>query len=162
MTLSEKLFWALAAFILLACFMILAATANPAGATDCRTWPHSEWCDPPRKKVHRRKPKPEVRYYAPPRHEYEVEERFCLGPVRGVGTQWIGEQGALDAAIKDWRERTRYDYGEIFVDMTHAEDFRQRCGRTSIGEVAGQIFYRCEIWARPCKADFAEGEAPKK
>ncbi len=75
----------------------------------------------------------------------------CLGKVRGLGTQWIGTEGALEAAKKDWMERVRYDHGESFIDMTNAKDFESRCGRVSIGEVAGQVTYRCEIMARPCK-----------
>jgi hypothetical protein len=80
--------------------------------------------------------------------------RVCLDRVRGLGTQWIGEQGALDAAKKDWMERVRYYHGETFLDLSHAADFAKRCGRVSIGEVAGQVLYRCEIEARPCKASF--------
>lgn len=165
MTAAEKLLWALAALVLLAAFMILSATANPASATDW-DWSmsgdsyHSHKQKPRRKYYRRAKPQPEIRYYAPPRLEDDYDG--CRGPVRGVGTQWLNEEGALDAAVKDWRERTRYDHGEIFVDMTHALDFRKRCGRTSIGEVAGQVFYRCEVWARPCKAEFSEGSMAGK
>ena len=84
----------------------------------------------------------------------EQRGRTCLDRVRGLGTQWIGEQGALDAAKKDWMERVRYYHGETFLDLSHASDFAKRCGRVSIGEVAGQVLYRCEIEARPCKASF--------
>jgi hypothetical protein len=95
-------------------------------------------------------------------HESSASERrggrdrnqVCLDRVRGLGTQWIGEQGALDAARKDWMERVRYYHGETFLDLSHAADFAKRCGRVSIGEVAGQVLYRCEIEARPCKASF--------
>ena len=80
--------------------------------------------------------------------------RVCLDRVRGLGTQWIGEQGALDGAKKDWMEHVRYYHGETYVDMSHATDVMKRCGRVSIGEVAGQVLYRCEIEARPCKAGF--------
>ena len=80
----------------------------------------------------------------------------CLPPVSGLGKQWVGLKGALDAARKDWMERVRYDHGESFVDMTNAKDFESRCGRVSIGEVAGQVTYRCEIVARPCKAPLKE------
>jgi hypothetical protein len=98
-----------------------------------------------------------TRYYAPPVHE----EPICRGPVRGLGTQWIGEEGALDAAKKDWAERVRYDLGESYLDLSHAEGFEKRCGRTSIGSVAGQVFYRCEIIARPCKGVFGKVEGQK-
>jgi hypothetical protein len=80
----------------------------------------------------------------------------CLDKVRGLGTQWIGTEGALEAAKKDWMERVRYDHGESYIDMTNAKEFESRCGRTSIGEVAGQVTYRCEIMARPCKAPMKE------
>jgi hypothetical protein len=69
--------------------------------------------------------------------------RVCLDRVRGLGTQWIGEQGALDGAKKDWIEHVRYYHGETYVDMSHATDVMKRCGRVSIGEVAGQVLYRC-------------------
>ena len=80
----------------------------------------------------------------------------CLDKVRGLGTQWIGTEGALEAAKKDWMERVRYDHGESYIDMTNARDFESRCGRVSIGEVAGQVTYRCEIMARPCKPPMKE------
>ena len=72
-------------------------------------------------------------------------EFTCAEKVRGLGTQWIGTEGALDAAKKDWMERVRYDYGKSFLDMNNAKDFVSRCGRVSIGEDVGQVMYRCEI-----------------
>ena len=86
----------------------------------------------------------------------------CVDKVRGLGTQWIGTKGALEAAKKDWMERVRYDHGESYVDMTNAKDFESRCGRVSIGEVAGQVTYRCEIVARPCKAPLKEANKSHK
>ena len=80
----------------------------------------------------------------------------CLEPVRGVGTEWIGQEGALKAARKDWMERVRYDHGERFIDMTNDREEVTRCSRVSIGEVAGQVMYRCEIMARPCQAHMEE------
>jgi hypothetical protein len=94
------------------------------------------------------------------KREPEPEKRDdgwqCLDKVRGLGTQWIGTEGALDAAKKDWMERVRYDHGESYIDMTNAKEFESRCGRTSIGEIAGQVTYRCEIMARPCKPPMQE------
>lgn len=109
-----------------------------------------------------------TRYYAAPEKSWEDAGRDdwregCIrGPrTRGLGTQWIGEAGALDAAKKDWMERTRYDHGESYLDLSHAIGFVKRCGRTSIGEVAGQTLFRCEILARPCKAQFTKVEGQK-
>lgn len=93
-----------------------------------------------------------VRNYRSTGEEYSRYD-LCKDKVRGLGTQWIGEQGALDAAKKDWMERVRYDHGEKFLDLSHAEDFVKNCGRVSIGEVVGQVMYRCEITARPCRGD---------
>jgi len=94
--------------------------------------------------------------------ERERGEFHCAEKVRGLGTQWIGTEGAMDAAKKDWMERVRYDYGEAFLDMTNAKDFVSRCGRTSIGETMGQVMYRCEIIARPCKGTMTETKAAAK
>lgn len=92
----------------------------------------------------------------------ERREFSCADKVRGLGTQWIGTEGALDAAKKDWMERVRYDYGESFLDMNNAKDFVSRCGRVSIGETMGQVMYRCEILARPCKGTMADTKAASK
>ena len=87
----------------------------------------------------------------------------CTGRVRGLGTQWIGTEGAMEAAKKDWMERVRYDHGESYIDMSNARDFETRCGRVSIGEIAGQVTYRCEVHARPCKPPLKEVKIePKK
>ena len=86
----------------------------------------------------------------------------CASKVRGLGTQWIGTEGAMDAAKKDWMERVRYDHGESFLDLTNAKEFESRCGRVSVGEVAGQVMYRCEIIARPCRPTMRETPATKK
>jgi hypothetical protein len=90
-------------------------------------------------------------------HAFDDERGFrCQEPVRGVGTEWIGQEGALKTARKDWMERVRYDHGERFIDMTNDREEVSRCSRVSIGEVAGQVMYRCEIWARPCQAHMEE------
>jgi hypothetical protein len=85
----------------------------------------------------------------------------CVGTVRGLGTQWIGTEGAMAAAKKDWMERVRYDHGESYVDMSNAREFESRCGRVSIGEIAGQVTYRCEVHARPCKPPLKDARAGK-
>jgi hypothetical protein len=89
-------------------------------------------------------------------------EFTCADKVRGLGTQWIGTEGAMDAAKKDWMERVRYDYGESYLDMTNSKDFVSRCGRVSIGETMGQVMYRCEIVARPCKGLMADTKSASK
>ena len=80
-------------------------------------------------------PKPRVMAYE--RRSVERAERQdedgggkCVEKVRGLGTQWIGTKGALDAAKKDWMERVRYDHGESFVDMTNDAFFIDHKGGT--------------------------------
>ena len=141
--------------------IILKPQAAQAGDIDWNWELHGYRSTPVKARARVRRHREPIRYYAAP-VVVEEDVKFCLGPVRGVGTQWLGEDGAMDAATKDWRERVRYDLGEIFVDITHAKDFRKRCGRTSIGETLGQVLFRCEVWARPCKAEFTEGALPKK
>jgi len=108
---------------------------------------------------------PELRYDEPISHYRAEDDRprgrgvQCADKVRGLGTQWIGTQGALDAAKKDWMERVRYDLGESYLDLTNAKGFVSRCGRVSIGETMGQVMYRCEIVARPCKGEFGTTSA---
>ena len=110
--------------------------------------------------------RPGVKYYRSPeaiveRERSEDARGRCLAPVSGLGKQWIGLEGALSAARKDWMERVRYDHGESFVDMSHAANVGSRCGRVSIGSLLGRVMYRCEIIARPCKAAFVQREAQK-
>ena len=93
----------------------------------------------------------------------ELRGVACVGDrVTGLGTQWIGKQGALDAAKKDWMEHVRYYYGETFLDLDYSAGFKARCSRVSIGEVAGQVTYRCEMRARPCRAEMLDGEETVK
>jgi hypothetical protein len=140
------------------------ALALPVSATDLDWSLSGDGYHQPRKikktrrHVKREPDKETVRLY----RSMEEEGVVCVGKVRGLGTQWIGTEGALDAAKKDFMERVRYDYGEAFLDLSHAKDFISRCGRTSIGETMGQVMYRCEIIARPCKAKFVEGAATGK
>jgi hypothetical protein len=82
----------------------------------------------------------------------------CLDTMRGVGTQWATEAGAEDAAKKDWMETVRYDFGEKYMAIEHAQDYRHACSRSSVGNVAGQVFYRCEVKARPCRAPLIESK----
>lgn len=99
-----------------------------------------------------RDPDVHVHYYRTPDDRELDRGRFeCLDKVRGLGTQWIGEAGALEAAKKDWMERVRYDHGEKFIDFNNARDVITACSRVSIGEVVGQVTYRCDVWAMPCR-----------
>jgi hypothetical protein len=99
-----------------------------------------------------------IRAYRAGEYELSLEDEAdwkpvgeCAYKIRGLGTQWIGTEGALDAAKKDWMEKVRYDLGESFLDLNNARSFVSRCGRVSVGETLGQVLYRCEMVARPCQ-----------
>ena len=153
---------AIAAAFVLVGWLVASVFVQPAGATDIdwfpRSTPHYGHAHHVRRHRHVEHGETIVRLY----RSMDDREFHCGGQVRGLGTQWIGTEGAMDAAKKDWMERVRYDLGESFLDLTNAKDFISRCGRTSIGEAMGQVMYRCEIVARPCKAPFTDGDAAKK
>lgn len=147
---------------------VMAAFALPAYAA-CDWWDDGYHCNQRRVVVKRKKHRvPEREVIRQYRSIEDDDDRICKPPVRGVGTQWIGEEGALEAAKKDWMERVRYDYGESFLDMKNARgpygDDKpiHTCGRTSVGETLGQVFYRCQLIGRPCRGDVVEAGATTK
>jgi hypothetical protein len=165
MTRTEKTFWALAAILIVLGFLALSATGGKATDLD---WSmsgdgyHSHRQKPRKKRTYTRRSydssydRERIRGY----RSIEQDDEYVVcapGKVRGLGTQWIGTEGAMEAAQKDFMERVRYDLGESFLDISHAKDIVSRCGRVSIGKVLEQVMYRCEFIARPCKAVFEDG-----
>jgi hypothetical protein len=156
---------------------------SKARATDF-SWPRSSWEPAYSKSGHRIRVKnrrrassdyervrerERIRAYRAGENELSLEDEpdwkpvgECRYKIRGLGTQWIGTEGALDAAKKDWMEKVRYDLGERFLDLNNARSFVSRCGRVSIGETMGQVMYRCEMVARPCEAVMTKTEMPVK
>lgn len=87
---------------------------------------------------------------------YRAEDKpsgamHCLKRVTVVGSQWATEAGAEESAQKAWMEAVRWSHGEMSMDMKNAEGYARRCSRSSIGEVVGQTFHRCEVTATPCR-----------
>lgn len=147
--------WGVVVLSLAAVLAMLITGTRPAHADGAHCWDFDGCSARHRVYAKRRHHREVTRLYRTPDDRDDRDYRdgnHCKEPVRGLGTQWIGTKGALDAAKKDWMERTRYDFGEKWIDLSNARDFESRCGRVSIGEVAGQVTYRCEIVARPCKA----------
>jgi len=164
----------------LALLMLIAPAACAQDGYSSYHWDWGLGAGDPHKRYHRSYRTPVHRYYQPQRddswryrerevrlyadrewekdkasyeRDRERDNLHCRDRVRGLGTQWIGTPGALEAAKKDWMERVRYDAGEKWIDWANATEVQSRCGRTSIGETAGQVLYRCEIIARPCVAE---------
>lgn len=111
---------------------------------------------PKAKVVRKAAPKPETtRVLAA---EYRTDDIVrCLAPVRVVGSQDVRESAAEDSARKAWSEQVRWAHGEAFMDMTNSKEYQRRCSRSSIGEIAGQVFHRCEIIASPCRPGMVKG-----
>lgn len=77
---------------------------------------------------------------------------ICERLIEVVGDQYLSEAGARDQADKAWRQTARYYFGERYADSTHANNVTTECPQSSIGSVAGQVFYRCRMTGYPCRA----------
>lgn len=133
---------------------ILALTF--AGCQAHAGWPHSSFdtyhsAPAPRKPAYRPAPKPRVIKKVTPKPAPVVSSR-CASPLTREGDQYATVTGAKAEADKAWMQAARWMHGEIYMDLHYAEGVTYACGRSSVGSVAGQVFYRCEITARPCKA----------
>lgn len=113
--------------------------------------PH--WRETARHRHHRAaaqvKHEPEARLYRA--EDKPTRSMQCIERVTVVGSQWATEAGAEESAQKAWMEAVRWSHGEMSMDMKNAEGYARRCSRSSIGEVVGQTFHRCEVTARPCR-----------
>lgn len=77
----------------------------------------------------------------------------CQSSLSVVGDQYATKDGAKQEADKAWMQTARWKYGERFMDRQNADNIDYECGRSSVGSVAGQVFYRCSLKARPCPAN---------
>jgi len=155
-------------------FVLYWLFCGPAAANALRQgFPYDQWHSERAAQTHRRPARQpradraprerhaerdERRSYPEPELSYARDDsdgRQCLNRTRVVGSQWATEQGAEDSAKKAFMEDSRFRYGEQYMDIERAEDYVKRCSRSSVGELAGQVLYRCEIVARPCRPGFA-------
>ena len=105
-----------------------------------------------------------ARRYRPERHTrvrgwhsqdrgYYPSEGRCKGFLAAVGDQYATEEGAREESRKAWRQTARWQLGERYMVVENADDVSFECGRSSVGSVVGQVFYRCRLTARPCRAE---------
>jgi hypothetical protein len=80
----------------------------------------------------------------------------CYDPITVVGSQWVGESGAYESAVKAGKEAVRWRIGEMAMDPSNWKDVKKRCSLSSVGEVIGQTFHRCEIVLTPCRPGMKE------
>lgn len=141
--------------------LIMAATAIVASAENAPTYrshmPEYGWNAHRFIEVHHRR-----RYRKPPPPHYrerdEAAHGRCKSPVAVVGDQFVTEAGARDESWKAWSQTVRFMAGERYMSKDNADDVVFECGRSSVGSVAGQVFYRCRISARPCRPEAQRGD----
>lgn len=135
--------------------------------------------------AHRHTQKRYTPTYTPPVYGYVREERApirvqqdvlsdvqCFPMLEGLSTEHHTEDAAYSDAVKDWRARTRFKYGERFSEIANANGLERQCIVSSINQTitgkvaeavigpAGQL-HRCEVRARPCMAPTNYGEGQK-
>lgn len=81
----------------------------------------------------------------------------CKASLAVVGDQYASESGAQGEADKAWMQTARWQHGERFMSRENAADAKYECGRSSVGSMVGQVFYRCRLSARPCHASTTNG-----
>ncbi len=92
------------------------------------------------------------------RTEPVYPENKCQATLAAVGDQYASEQGAQQEADKAWMQTARWQYGERFMSRENADNAAYECGRSSVGSVVGQVFYRCRLTAKPCSPDKSQGK----
>lgn len=92
----------------------------------------------------------DYRHHRHRRHDGDGDR--CKSRLAIVGDQYASEKGAREEADKAWMQTARWQHGERYMARDHARDAAYECGRSSVGSVAGQVFYRCRLVARPCRA----------
>lgn len=98
----------------------------------------------------------------------ELSDVTCFPMLEGLSGEHHSEDAAYTDAVRDWRARTRFKYGERFALLDHANGLERQCVQSSVNQTitgrvaeavggsAGQL-HRCEIRARPCMAPTAFG-----
>jgi len=87
-----------------------------------------------------------------------VDREKCRPELAVVGDQYASEQGAQQEADKAWMQTARWQWGERYMAREHANNASYECGRSSVGSVVGQVFYRCRLTAKPCRPDASPGK----
>jgi hypothetical protein len=148
---SAIIFGILATLILVASAIVASAQNAPVFPSyrPAYVWNVHEWREVRRTRRNRREPLPTYR----PR-----EEGRCWPFLVAVGEQHVSLGGAQEKARDMFAATARWRIGERAMDFNNARDATYECSRSSVGSVAGQVFYRCEVKARPCRAPIKGGD----
>ncbi len=104
--------------------------------------------------------RPEVRGYLYRAPTFDTSGPGCLNIVKAVGDERQSIEKAKEAASRAWAGHVRFHYGEKYIDEGNAVGVRFTCSRSSVNdtvlgkiqESAGITHSRCQIEARPCRA----------
>jgi hypothetical protein len=148
------IFGVLAFLILVASAIVASAehVPNYQGYRPAYIWNVHEWREVNRRRRYRREPLPTYR------ERREADSGRCKAAVAVVGDQYATVGGAQDEAWKAWSQTIRFMAGERFMSKDNADDVTFECGRSSVGSIVGQVFYRCRISARPCRPQPQNGD----
>ena len=126
------------------------------------------------RKYRRAKPRPDIRYYAPPLDDDRMvwgrddDKRPVCVPafVEVKSTEHTTSENAKEAAKKMWAASAQWDWGSKYMSLGLAKDYREYCGQSNamdtassrineaVSQLAGKdgVNVRCVIRARPCRA----------
>jgi hypothetical protein len=151
---SLAIFGGLVALILVASAIVASAQNAPVYPSyrPAYVWSVHEWRDVNRTRRSRKLWREDYR----PREEASGDR--CRPQLAVVGDQFASESGAKAEADKAWMQTARWQWGERYMAREHAERVSYECGRSSVGSVVGQVFYRCRISARPCRPQPQNGD----
>lgn len=83
----------------------------------------------------------------------------CWSALSVVGDASLTSDGARGQAEQSWIREVRWRYGASYSDMTHANNIKWRCGRSSVRSIAGvPLQQTCEVVATPCRAKLQEDD----
>ena len=142
------------------------AKSNCAWYGDCERWyRYKAWRERQaylRRIAREREP---TRVYAYERRDDDERYRTgseCRDMRRVVGDQHVSIAGAQAEADKAWAQDVRFHLGERYMDVRHAADVDYECTRSSVGQTLGQVFHRCLIRAKPCRAPKVQQEGERR
>ena len=155
------------AVMTLAFFVVACTDRADAESIDLLPLYHNEPAVTVHKVSHvptKRKPKKAKRHHAKKTYSFRPAPPApdngskCYDRITVVGSQWVGEGGAYESAVKAAKEAVRWQIGEMAMDPANWQDVQKRCSMSSVGEVVGQTFHRCEIRLTPCRPGMTGGD----
>ena len=88
-----------------------------------------------------------------------LDEPLCHDRTEATGDQAQSEENAEALALRSWRGRVRFKYGEIYTAFEYAKDPKIVCAPSDVADtvggkiskLAGISHWRCELSAKPCR-----------